>query len=75
MIVATIDFPDERTGADHLHGFFANETEASWWVGWVSDKLGGVRLNPTYAAVANNRWTCMVCSWTTRGTKPTTIPA
>lgn len=66
MIVATIDFPDERTGADHLHGLFKDEKEATWWAGWVSVQLGGIDLRPRFEH-HDERWTCPVCRWATRG--------
>lgn len=65
MIVATVDYPDERTGANHLHGYFDTKEMALHWVGWISTQIDRSDLVGTYIEVAGE-WTCPKCRWATR---------
>lgn len=65
MIVATIAFPDERTGMDHLHGRFRSEEDAAEWATRVAASLGGLDLRPSYEK-RDAGWVCLACRWTIR---------
>ena len=61
MTIVTVDFPDERIKANHIHVPFLNEDDAVTWAGDLRDRFGR-SLIVSYSDSATD-WQCSKCSW------------